>query len=715
MSSVPSYVFGPYRLDVSSLQLWRGDALVPLPPKVFDTLLVLIAHRDRLVTKDELLAAVWPNSFVSEESVAQNITSLRRALVDDHAHPTYIATIARRGYRFIGSVTELTATQSSPTVIAPAAAAAAEPRAPDSGTRVNARWRLAALAGAAAAVLMVALIAGLVVGRSADGVTPLQLNAEPPAGEEFVTGVFSPDGASLLVVAEEAESRVTRLALRPLAPDQSPLRVIPESEGAARPFWSPDGATVAFFARGRLKKAPVDGGSGQNIAAIVGPQASGGSWGSNDQILFANYMSGIFLVDAAGGEPRALTQRDPARQEVAHRWPQWLPDSREFLYTVVSGNEASAGTFIASAADAADATRIIDVQGAVFVPPGFLVYVRDRVLMAQRVDVGARALQGTPITLAGDVLAPTITNNATLSASANGLLAFSGYHDTLRVELGWVNRRGEPLRGVKTPTDLYNPSLSLDERLLVAGTGRELWLIDLERDAATRLGRGNTTAFSPDGRRLAYTSGRTGAGMNELYLREPSGAAAGTLLLGGTDNKVLTDWSRDGRFIVYCSVNEKTQLDIWAMPTTGHQAPITILATPSNECQGRVSPDGRWMAYTSDETGAFEIYVQAFDGGGGKRVVSVGGGSEPQWSGDGRELFYVAADATLMAVAMPADERAAMPRPAALFRIPVGAGELNTRRNHYLASANGERFLVSSSDQPRETLNVLVNWTALLD
>ncbi len=428
-------------------------------------------------------------------------------------------------------------------------------------------------------------------------------------------------------------------------------------------------------------------------------------------------MSGIVLVDAAGGKPRAVTLLDPARQEVAHRWPQWLPDGRHFLYSVISGNDEHAGTFIASLDEPSGATRITDAQDAAFVAPGYLVYVCDRVLLGQRFDIDSRAMTGTPVTLAGDVQAPVITNSATLSASSTGLLAFSGYHNRAQ-QLAWVRRGGELMRQVKMPADLYNPSLSIDERLLVAGTGREPWLIDLDRDAATRLGKGNTTAFSPDGLRLAYTSGPAGAGMNELYVREAAGSADAQLLLGGHGNKIVTDWSRDGRYIIYCSVNEKTQLDICAMPTAtpagGAPAPVSVLATPSNECQGRISPDGRLMAYTSDETSSSEVHVQPFSGTGGKRVVSIGGGAESQWRGDGRELFYLAADGTLMSVGIGADDRANVPRPAALFRIPLGAGELNTRRNYYLASADGRRFLVNSADQPRETLNILVNWPALL-
>ncbi len=202
--------------------------------------------------------------------------------------------------------------------------------------------------------------------------------------------------------------------------------------------------------------------------------------------------------------------------------------------------------------------------------------------------------------------------------------------------------------------------------------------------------------------------------MSQLYVRDTSGASDSKLLLSSPENKMVTDWSLDGRYIIYCSVSASSQMDVWALPTTGNPIPMPILATPFNECQGQVSPNGRWITYASDETDSWEVYIQAFPSGGSKRVVSVGGGSEPQWRGDGRELDYVASDGTLMSVQINVETGEPVRQPARLFRILIKAGELNTRRNHYIASSDGQRFLVNTADQERDTLGVLINWASIL-
>jgi Tol biopolymer transport system component len=229
----------------------------------------------------------------------------------------------------------------------------------------------------------------------------------------------------------------------------------------------------------------------------------------------------------------------------------------------------------------------------------------------------------------------------------------------------------------------------------------------------TRVSPGNSPLLAPDGR-IAFTSGRKG-GIADVYVRPAFGGGAEELLIGSPENKIVNDWSRDGRYIVFASTNVNTKTDLWVMPTSGGEAPAPFLATPFNEFQAQVSPDGKSLAYASDESGAWEVYVQSFPFPGDKRVVSNGGGSEPQWRRDGRELFYLAADGTLMSVDVRPGDSPQFSRPQPLFRTRIPQGEFNARRNHYAVAADGQRFLINTTGDAQESITVIVNWAAQLE
>jgi Tol biopolymer transport system component len=281
-------------------------------------------------------------------------------------------------------------------------------------------------------------------------------------------------------------------------------------------------------------------------------------------------------------------------------------------------------------------------------------------------------------------------------------------------QLVWFSRSGERQQVIKAPPNLYNPSISQDLRYLLAGSGTDVWLIDLERDAATRIGAGNSPLISPDGTQIAFTSGRL-EGVSDLYLASTVGRGEDRLFLRTGENKLVNDWSHDGRYLVFASTNPETRTDLWVAPTSGGGAPVALLTTSSNEFQAQISPDGRWIAYASDESGRWEVYVQSFPVLGAKRAISTGGGSEPQWRRDGRELFYVTADGTLMAVNVSSGQTLQATRPMPLFRTPIPtSGEMNSRRNHYVAAPDGQRFLVNAASEAQESISVLVNWTSRL-
>ncbi len=704
------YRFGPFRIDLSSLRLLRGDEPIPIAPKAFDTLLVLVEQRDRLLLKDELLHAVWADAFVSEDSLTQNITALRRALGDDPANPQFIATIPRRGYRFVAPVTEHL--REEPSAASRGSAPTYKVEAATSALARRGRLLVGVPLAVVVALALVA-VARWTAAPAATRSSPLRLNVDAPPGTRLLSAIVSPDGRELALVAEDMRSRAVRLWVRPL--DAGVAKVLDGTDGAAHPFWSPDSQSIAFFANRTLKRIGATGGAVQTIAPIIGLTASGGTWGSNDAILFAHFRSGVNMVPATGGEPRAVTTLDAQAGEAAHRWPSFLPDGRHFLYSVVAASPARTGTYVASL-DSPIGTRLLADAGAMYAPPGYLVFVRERALMAQPFDPRAFRVTGQPVVLAGEVTEPVVTNSAAISASSCGLLTYTAVTSdaaSRRMRLIWFNRAGQQLGEVKAPTSLLNPTLSPDGRRLLAGSGADVWLIDLDRRVSTRIVAGNTPLLSPDGDQIAFTSSGEG-GTVDIYLRPLAGGADDRLLLRSREHKIVNDWTRDGRYLIYSITNARTGVDLWAVPTSGPPTPFPLVVTPSSEFEAQVSPDGRWLAYASDESGVWEVYVQAFPGGGGKLAVSTGGGSEPQWRRDGRELYYLSADLTLQAVEILPGPQLQIKRAVALFRAPVPASELNARRNHYTVSADGQRFLMNTGDTAEESVAVVVGWNAAL-
>lgn len=714
------YLFGPFRLDVASLQLWRGDEVVALTPKAFDTLLVLIRHRHQLVRKDALINAVWASAFVSEDSLTQSITSLRRALGDDPHQPEYITTVPRRGYRFIAPVTERPSAESGSTaaVEQPAAASVDHVAVPGQHATASAMpasvvaaprqrsWLWTSLAAATAFLL--AYLIFYERPTAAPELGSLRFTIAAPPGTRLASGgALSPDSRYLAFVAQDEPSGATRLWIRAL--NEGEPRALEGTEGASRPFWSPDSQSIGFFASGRVKRVGLVGGPVQTIAPTVGLTVSGGTWGANATILFASFRSGISAVPASGGDVRPVTELDASARESAHRWPQLLPDGRTFLFSIYSEDAERTGTYVSSL-DSSTPVRLVAEPGGISAPSGHLLFIRDQVLMAQPFDAASRRISGTPTPVAGGVFPPSPTSGAHVSAAAGDLLTFGGRSAETR--LTWFDRSGQALGTINAPTTLHNPSLSPDGRYLLAGSGTDVWLIDLERNTPTRIVPGNTPLLSPDAAQIAFTSGRID-GISDVYVRSTTGREEDRLLLRSSENKIVNDWSRDGEYLVYASTNRDTKMDLWVVPTTGDRTPRPLVVTPSNEFQAQISPDGRWIAYASDESGIWEVYVQSFPVLGAKRAMSTGGGSEPQWRPDSRELFYLTPDGTLMSVDVKAADALEVTRPRALFKTPIPlSGEMNTRRNHYAVNRDGQRFLVDAASAAESTITVMVNWRA---
>jgi eukaryotic-like serine/threonine-protein kinase len=722
-ASASQFAFGQFRVDAGARQLWCEDRLVPLNTRVFDTLMVLLTHHDRVVEKDELLKAVWPDSFVSEDSLTQSIWALRRALGDHSSQPTFVATVPRRGYRFVAPVTVAAVEQSStaaaaavlgngapslePGHSAPAAPESAAP-APLPTGRSRYLWATAAIA-----VLGVASMVALNRGTAAPIAAPVRTTVPAASGTAIVSGaVVSPDSQYLAFVAQDDDSGRIRLWVRTLETGEA--RPLTGTEGAARPFWAPTSAALGFFANGRLRTVALSG-DGPRTIATVGINPGGGSWGTGGVILFAGSRTAIQSVAETGGRVTTVTALDAAHRERAHRWPSFLPDGKQFLYTVVSNDPDHAGTYVGSLAGARKRLFDMPTAYATYAASGHILYVRDSTLMAQRFDAESATLRGTPIVVAGRVAAPDFLNGAYVSGSVAGLLTYGG--GWTGGKLTWVDRAGNRLGEIDSPTALHNPALSDDERLVLADTSGELnpelqgvWRIDLGRGTRNRLLRGGIGLWSPDGQQVAFATGE--GGVSDIFLTPATGQNERKELLRSAESKGLNDWSRDGRHLVFISTNPETRSDLWVLPLTGGAA-VPYLRTPFEELQGQVSPDGRWLAYTSDESGRWEVYVQSFPTPGTKHVISNDGGGEPQWRADGRELFYMALDHTLMSVPVASSAPWRSGRPVPLFRAAV-AGDLTRYRNRYQVADNGQRFLLDSVvNDGSQDVTLVVNWPSL--
>lgn len=425
-------------------------------------------------------------------------------------------------------------------------------------------------------------------------------------------------------------------------------------------------------------------------------------------------------MSAAGSEASPVTALDASRQEVAHGYPQFLPDGRHFLYWASSYNRENGAVYL-GALDSKETTRLLrseyqatctqDATGQ-----GYLLFVRERALLAQRFDTSGWVLQGDPFPVAEDVTVstgPSRTPGAKFSSSANGVLSYQR-GGTADRELVWFDRSGQRLSSVGEPANYSNLALSPDERRLAISredaqlNTRDIWIFELDRDLSTRFtfDRGDDVnpIWSPDGLRIAFTSTRTGP--RTLYVKDANGTGEAQALFESDENRSTSDWSPDGLFIL-AGGN--------ALPFDARRKPIPLPPEINNP---KVSPGGRWLAYQSEESGRFEIYVQSFPAllagrPAGKRQVSTAGGGYAEWRRDGQELFYVAPDNTLMAASVkvggPALETG-LPTP--LFPVRI---ETASRRAHFQPAANGQRFLVVQvPEQASSPITVVVNWMAEL-
>jgi eukaryotic-like serine/threonine-protein kinase len=540
----------------------------------------------------------------------------------------------------------------------------------------------------------------------------------PPEKTSIPFFRLSPDGRTLAFVTSDR-----RLWVRSL--DTLQAQPLAGTEGAALPFWSPDSHFIGFFAQSKLKKIAASGGPVQILCDTS--TSRGGTWNRDGTILFApGATTGLYTVSEAGGVPVQLTKRGNAATPEVHRYPEFLPDGRHFVYNV-SQVSKEPGVYLGSLDDKPSIRLLPDPSNAIFAANvqgqgGHLFFRRGDTLMAQPFNPTQLRLSGDAFPVAEGVGAGgylelgqfSIAENATLIHGAGTLGA---------IQLMWMDRAGKPGGLFGPPGPYLRYRLAPDEKRIVFDDNNTyVGVLDSVRGVASRLtfgaGANNVPMWSPDGLQILFSSNRNGG--YDVYRKSAFGTGLEELVFKmGTANGWAEDWSKDGKYILYQMPGEKTGQDLWIAPQPGGSdggKPFPYLQTQFEEQLGHFSPDGKWVAYVSNESGRDEIYVQSFPLSSTKVQVSTGGGTEPLWRSDGKELFFLAADQMLMAVPVTLGRsantfQAGVPKP--LISVSP-AGTMSTAQRSYAVSNDGQRFLVPDVISARDTrpLTVVLNWQA---
>ena len=585
-------------------------------------------------------------------------------------------------------------------------------------TRAWLAWTTAALLAVVTAVLAAAWASG-----SGPTAPEMRLEITTPPTYDQVSLAISPDSEKLVFVAS-ADGR-PQLWLRSLR--SGTVRPLAGTDGASFPFWSPDSRSIGFFANERLNRIDIDGGSLQVLARA--PVGGGGAWSAEGVILFPAVPDApIMRVSEAGGEAVILPGSEPGQG--GNRFPQFLPDGRHFLYYMADAPKR--GVYVGTL-DGPERRKLFDADSAaVFVPPALVLFIRAGTLVAQRFDPATLRLEGNAVALAEGVNVDAV-GVAAVSASGTGSIVYRIGSANRQRQLAWFDRSGKHLGNANTPDagNPVNPSISPDGRLVAfnrsANGNADIWLLELGRGGISRFTSDPTPdvypVWSPDGLWIVYGGAGGGQGFN-LTRKSTGGSDTGSTLLDTADALIPMDWSRDGRFLLYRQIKQLVPRqdssigsDIWALPMDGKGTPFPVAQTKVDERIGQFSPDGRWVAFESDESGRYEIHVQQFPEPLMRTVVSIGGGLQPRWGPDGKELFYIALDGRLMSVALrfSSDGRTIEPAaPVPLFRARVGSTLDGGSGVEYIVSADSQRFLMNTlAEEAAAPITVILNWAGV--
>lgn len=748
-SAVPkgpdSVFFGPYRFERDGLLLSLDGAPLSVPPKALLVLRCLVDRPGKVVPKKELIDLVWGDTAVTDNSLTEAIRVLRRAIGDDPRAPTYIETAHRRGYRFIAEVTADNGNEeqdpAGPTISGqsvdadpvhaaePAASAPVHTRASrieeGSPSRVgagavdvrrgNARRRNTL---AIAILAAIPVLAGLALWQfrtegaaNSSRAVNLQFGPEPAEQIQLLSRrtpvAISPDGSQIAFIGQE--DGVSRIYTRPL--EQLLAKVLPGTEGGWSPFFSPDGRWIAYFNQPTqtLNKVSVAGGAPVVLTDVR--HYMGGTWGPNGTLVFA-MREGLWSIDVNGDNLTELVAADFTAGERGFDHPDFLPGGEAVLFAVVTADDISLDDADIAILFLETGEYEILLRGGTaprYANSGHIVYALDGSLMAVEFDLASYQITSAPFEAVRGVATYREDGFPQFALSDNGVLVYVPGGAMPSRQLIWVDRQGRGRPMSERRDGFIVPSVSPDGRRLAVTRGwsnHALWIYDVERDDFTRLTHGwddHLAVWTHGGSRIAFQSDR--AQTPNIFSVQVDGAGEVTPLWLSEHVLIPTSWSSATATLAFVEIHPKSGRDIWLLPTEGTATAEPFIRTEFNEDQGVFSPDGRFIAYSSDESGQSQIYVQSVFPPARRWAISRDGGSAPRWSADGNELFFWNLDTGLMALAVDAEFAG---EPELLFDgTPLRLGAPWAYNVH----PNGD-FVINSMDQPTETLrvNVILNW-----
>ncbi len=595
--------------------------------------------------------------------------------------------------------------------------------------RIGPAWSLAA-----AFFLTSLVLAAVLVVRNRPGAAgheaELRFSMLPPEGTSFASVSLSPDGRQLAftTVPVSIAGGSPLLWIRSL--DTLEARALPDTEGATYPFWSPASDALGFFADGHLWIVDLAGADPRAVAPA--PNGRGGTWNRDGVIVFApDRLGALFRVSANGGEATAVTTVDQPNER-GHVWPEFLPDGNHFLYLADSNTPEYHNLFV-GALDSQERKVIIPgaATSAAYAASGHVLFARDRQLVAQPFDTGGLTLTGEPVSLVEALHQPAGGDHKMdFSVSSAGVLMYRT-RQSPATRLIWRDRTRALSTLISLPAEYTEPLLSPDQTRIavdlfdpkasrrfgygVAKVRSDIWIVDASTGAGSQFTADPAAdwgpVWSPDGTTIVFSSNRT----DRLELYQASAHTDGrdaVRLASEGMNPVAQSWSPDGKFVLYTAFDPKSRFDLWLLPMSGDRAPLPLLRSESSEEQGQISPDGRWFAYTSNESGRSEVYVQTFPVPSTKHQISTNGGGDPRWRPDGKELFYVTEDRRFMAVPVKTAGGFTSGPAVSLFETGMPPHWYEAR-NLYDVSRDGRfLFMTPVEDDRSSPFTVVVNWAA---
>ena len=722
--------FGLFELNLQEGELRKNGLRLKLLGQPLQILTILVRRRGEVVAREELRAELWPtDTFVDFDHGLNNaIQKIREVLGDSATNSQFIETVPRRGYRFLPSLevgpesAGISANggmqadfNQGPVREAPGSKAEAVETEPAQVRRPGQRAGLAWLCAVVALAVIAALLYFLELPKQA---AIIHSQIAPPEGMGFsstlgyntTVPVISPDGKNLAFAASGPDN-TSMLWVRPT--DSPQARPLSGTEHAYGPFWSPDSKSIGFFALGKLKTVGLNN---ENLivvcSALGGPR--GGSWGPDGTILLASGpRTPIFRVAAKGGLPSEVTKIDESKHG-SHRWPFILPDGKHFVYLAVNflvPMHDEDGIYYASL-DGKENRLLLKTHRNAEYASGFLLFVRDGVLLAQPFDPASGKLHGEARSIAEKVAEDAPVWKSVISVSPAGMLAYAPAEAVHKTELMWFDQSGRQLGnvGAELKGQLYRSfriSPQGDRVAVGMETGlTDVWVATLgQRDLVRLTFQENSImpVWSPDGKWIAFLSY---TGRWKISRKASDGTGKEEDLLENSDATWPLSWCPDGTCLLYAKM-ANGEYHLWTLPFVSTQKPLEVART-GDRTSATFSPDGRWIAYTSSETGKAEIYLTAFKHGPGKWQISRNGGANPVWAARTDELFYLASDNMLTVVSVKeiaGKLQIGLPRP--LFRI-AGSG-------YFDVPSGAKKILVGIAGVPStRPVDLVVNWAASL-